>query len=323
MSIVQKRKVLYFDAYNIFYQHLSKNPARDPNAEPIGGFVGTVNAIQKIISKFGAHEVYVVFDGLNAGFRRRKIDAQYKDKRGRKTGRAISIALNDEQTVFVNNEDYQMSNLIDCLKRLPVKIITAPYYEADDLIAFLVAQNQDCTNIICSTDKDYLQLVNDNTYVWSIQKKVLYDKAALEAQFKVKPENFLFYRTVIGDSSDKLIGVKGFKEKTLFELFPAIQTTPFESIGSFIEAITAVEGKGKKIEVLHESKEQILTMHKLMHLSPDYVSLQAREIIEQQIAEQTNKVFSKFTFKQTAQRTHLIGFLGDYDIWARPFSFLK
>lgn len=164
-------RILLIDGYNIYYQHFAKNAAKDKNSEPIGGFVGSINTIQQLADKLKATKVIVVFDGVNAGFRRRNIFPRYKDKRGRKT-RQLSLQLSDEEIVHLNNEDKQMYDLIETLQQLPVILMTVPYYEADDVIAYLVKKYEDDTTIIVSTDKDYLQLTeNKNCYVYSPQKK--------------------------------------------------------------------------------------------------------------------------------------------------------
>lgn len=323
MEEKEKRRIVHIDALNIFFQHLQKNSARDNNMEPLGGFVGTINFIQKICSKFRAEECYVVFDGPNAGFRRKQIHKEYKDKRGRKNGRVISLKLNEEQIVKVNNEEYQMELLLECLKRLPVKIVTAEFYEADDIISYLVSKHSDDLNIVCSMDRDYLQLISDNCLVYSPQKQILYDKDMIKEVYKVPIENFLYYRTVIGDSSDHLIGLKGFKEKTLLELFPAIKEEKFETINDFINGLKLLEeSKSKNITKLKNSEEQLLLMYRLMKLSPEFISLKAKAFIDGMVDEQKQKTVTKYQFKNIAVRVGLINYLKEFDKWYRPFFFL-
>jgi DNA polymerase-1 len=317
-----KSNIVLIDGWNIFYQHYQRHTAKDGNAEPIGGFIGTINFIQKIIQKFRAQECYVVFDGPNAGFRRKQIFKEYKDKRGRKTGRVINVMLNENLTETYSNEDYQLNELFNCLRLLPIKIITAEFYEADDMIAYLLRRFTDDNCFICSMDRDYLQLVNDNVFVYSPQKQILYTKETIKEVYEVPVENLLYYRSVVGDSSDKLIGLKGFKSKTLLELVSEIKTTIFDSIGDFIKHLEVVEGKGKNIQKLHDSKEQLLLMYQLMYLSGD-LSLGAANYIEGIIAEQKTKTFTKFGFKSHLSATPLKNFIKDYDLWIRPFIFLK
>lgn len=318
--------VIYADGYNIFYKYYQMHTAKDSNADPIGGFVGSLNFLQRTIAKFSPSKVYIVFDGVSAGQRRRNILKTYKDKRGRKS-RSACVNFGDEHKVYVDNEQTQISLLFDALKKLPVTIIAIPYFEADDVIGYMCKKEKDCTNIIVSTDKDYLQLINDNTFVWSHFKEILYDRNKLEEKYKVPVENFLFYRTVIGDSSDNLAGVKGFKDKTLFELFPEIQTEKIVDFSEFLDKITHIESestKSKKLAALRESKDQLILMHKLMHLDLDSLNMNAINILKSQIESQANKPLSKLTFKMYAAKHNLLSHMKpDYDIWIRCFMFLN
>jgi 5'-3' exonuclease len=314
-------RILYIDGYNIFYQMYSRNTAKDSNAEPIGGYVGSINFLQKVIDKFKPNKVYYVFDGLSAGQRRKSLYPGYKDKRGRKH-RSVNIKLGaGEIEETVSNEDYQMGLLINALKQLPVTILTIPYYEADDIITYLVSKNNAALNIICSTDKDYLQLVRENIYVWSPQQKVLYTPEEVRIKYNVIPENFPYYRAIIGDSSDKLKGIKGIGDKTLLKHID-FTTKPFIDIGDFWEQIDLLE-ENKTLLKLKENKKEMHLMYKLMVLEPDNVSLSARELIQQQEEEQQNKTFSKFAFKFFCSKNQLDSILGNFDSWVRPFMFVK
>lgn len=313
-----QERILYIDGYNLFYRMMNKHSAKDTNAEPIGGFIGSVNALQKYVAKFNPTTVYYVFDGIDAGRRRRSMFSGYKDKRG-KTNRSTAVKLNDELTEYTNNEQYQISLLFDCLKRLPIKLIAIDSYEADDIIAYLVSENQQHLNIIASTDKDYLQLVNDNTYVWSAQKEVLITPTDLTEKYNIIPENFIYMRTIIGDASDKLKGVKGIGEVDLFKLLPALRTTPYADFWKFWEAIEEIEGESKTVKKLKEGKDDALMMYRLMCLKDIQPSLPAIEMLRHQIKQQDNKSFSKLTFKLYCIKNNVESVLKNYDNWVRPF----
>lgn len=318
-------RILLIDGYNIYYQHFAKNAAKDKNGEPIGGFVGCVNTIQQLAEKLKATKVIVVFDGVNAGFRRRNIYPGYKDKRGRKS-RQLSLQLSDEQVIHLNNEDKQMYDLIETLQQLPVVLMTVPYYEADDVIAYLVKKYENDTTIVVSTDKDYLQLTeNKNCFVYSPQKKILFDAKMVSEVYGLPIENFLYLRTIVGDSSDQLKGVKGLKQESLYHILPQITKEPIPSLEAFIHMIEELEdSKSKKQKQLKESKETVLLMYKLMKLTPDYISLTGSAIIDGLLKEQENKTFNKFRFLQFSNKNSLCNYMKPtYDIWARVFFFLN
>ena len=71
-----------------------------------------------------------------------------------------------------------------------------------------------------STDKDFLQLVDDRIKVWSPTKKKRYDVENFEEEYGIRPNNYLLLRMFEGDRSDNISGVKGIGKKTLLKNFP-------------------------------------------------------------------------------------------------------
>lgn len=324
-EVVRKEKNLYIDGYNIFYKNFQTHTAKDNNAEPIGGFIGSINYIQKVVNKFSPTKVYIVFDGINAGQRRRNLLPTYKDKRGKRS-RTTAVQFSEDHKVYVNNEQTQISMLFDVLKKLPLTIITIPYYEADDIIGYMVsksANDSNTTSIIVSSDKDYLQLVNDTTFVFSPAKEILYNREKVKEKFGVPVENVTFLRAVEGDGSDNLKGVKGLKSTSLFELVPQIQETPFKDLTEFILEVEKLEGKSKKLNTLKESRQDLILMYKLMTLEISSISTAAYNFLNQQLEDQKSKQVSKIGFKLYAGKTKLLNYIKDYELWVRPFLFLN
>jgi 5'-3' exonuclease len=84
--------------------------------------------------------------------------------------------------------------------------------EADDVIAFLskeIPQDPKDKVFIVSSDRDYIQLINPNTILYRPIEKEYYTEQTVVEQFQIKAENFLTYKTLMGDNSDKIKGVKG------------------------------------------------------------------------------------------------------------------
>ena len=60
-----------------------------------------------------------------------------------------------------------------------------------------------------STDKDFLQLVDENIRVYSPTKKLMYDEERVLDEYGIPSTNFLLYRILDGDKSDGIPGIKG------------------------------------------------------------------------------------------------------------------
>jgi DNA polymerase-1 len=322
MDSQYKNKILYLDMFNMFFQMYTVHTATDNNGEPIGGFIGCVNCIQKLTEKFRPQKVIAVFDGPEAGARRRSLFKNYKGKRARKR-RFSTIDFGEGDKELVDNEQIQLKMLFEFLKLLPIQVLIIPYFEADDVIAYLIKKNTEFTSIVSSNDKDYLQLVDNNTFVWANQKKLLFTKTVVKEKFEIITENFLFMRTIIGDSSDKLGGIKGLGKDTLFKIFPAIQTDPFISFENFWESIEKIEGDSKAIQKLKEGKEQAHLMYRLMVLNLTSLNQRAIEMLQAQLDQQQNKAFSKISLKMHCIKIKIESHIKDYEIWIRPFQFLK
>jgi len=240
------------------------------------------------------------------------------------TAGELSVVKIGDDKELVDNEQEQLRLLYSFLKHLPIKVVVIPYYEADDVIGYLVSKNQQYTNIIVSADKDYLQLVNSKTFVWSPQKKILYTPEVLTAEWKTAPENITYVRALVGDTSDKLSGVKGIGQDTVFKLLPQLHTEIYESFDQFWGQVENLEeGKSKTIKSLKENKEQAKTMYKLMKLDYTCLNQKAIEMLDVQLTEQENKDFSKVSFKLFCVKQKLESYIKNFDLWIRPFLFLK
>jgi DNA polymerase I len=92
---------------------------------------------------------------------------------------------------------------------------TVPGFEADDVLATLareLGENGQAVRIVTG-DRDLFQTITDNVDVLFVgrrqQKPIIYDLAAVEARFGVRPERLPSWTALVGDTSDNLQGVAG------------------------------------------------------------------------------------------------------------------
>ena len=319
-------RVLYIDGFNLFLANFHANRELNENGEPIGGLIGSLRQMKNLVYKLSPHKVVIVFDGPSAGLRRRSIFKEYKGKRPPKA-RDFMINLGDKQEkdlVCAGDEKDQLVAFFEVLKLLPVNLLIIPYYEADDVIAYLVKKNKDYHNTIVSNDKDYLQLVEDNTDVYQFSKNRLVTKDNLQELYGVRRENFLFFRTIVGDPSDELKGIGGIGEKSVLKYFPAINEEVFEDFSTFWNRVEDLEeSKGKTITKLKEGRSRSFLMYRLMRLDETTLNQRAIEGIQAQVNEQYTKPFSKFHLKTYCIKNHLNLYIQDFELWIHPFTFLN
>jgi DNA polymerase-1 len=158
-----------------------------------------------------------------------------------------------------------------------IPVLSAPGFEADDVIGTLVKQAEkrdDVEVIIATGDMDTLQLVSDKTSVFTLRKgfndTILYDADRVRERYGFGPENVVDYKALRGDPSDNIKGIKGIGEKgasELIEKFGSIEDI-YEAIEHH-EAAFAKEVKPRMLELLKMGKEDAFFSKKLATISTD------------------------------------------------------
>jgi DNA polymerase-1 len=153
-----------------------------------------------------------------------------------RVNRALSLDL--DQTEESSSMKFQIVKLIQYLNMLPVTTICMDNVEADDVIALLARSyfsglGKQCT--IMSTDKDFLQLVDEDVTVYSPTKRTVYTPEKVSLEYGIHPNNFLLYRTIDGDRGDNIDGMKGVGEKKLKTAFPELSTEAKLSVDDLLK----------------------------------------------------------------------------------------
>ena len=220
---VEGERILMIDGLNLFFRNFAMMNMVNPDGVHIGGLGGFFRSLGAEIRRVDPTQVYVIFDGAGSANSRKNLLPEYK------SGRDLQRITNWD--AFDNKDDEddakvdQIVRIIQYLKTLPVKTIGLPKVEADDVIAYLsdiIPQSPKDKVFIVSSDKDFLQLVNENVIVYRPMEKEFYTEETVVEKFKMSPTNFILYKTLMGDNSDKVKGVKGLGEKKLYKLFPEL-----------------------------------------------------------------------------------------------------
>ena len=218
-------RVLILDGLNLFFRNFAMMNMVNPDGVHIGGLGGFFRSLGAMIRQTNPTSVYVVFDGAGSTVNRKNLLSEYKGTRN------LSRITNWE--AFDNIEEEhdskidQIVRIIQYLKLLPVKTTILDKVEADDIIAVLaekLVEKHDSTCFIVSSDKDFLQLVTDKIIVYRPMEKEYYTPKVVEEKFGLLPHNFILHKTLLGDNSDNLKGVKGLGIKTIVAEFPKLLT---------------------------------------------------------------------------------------------------
>ena len=118
----------------------------------------------------------------------------------------------------------QIASVHEACEALGVPIVTAPGYEADDVIGTMATRAAEAAFdvAIVSIDKDFFQLVRDGIRVYDPRDDgVWYDPAAVAEKFGVVPSQVVDVLSLVGDASDNVSGVPGIGKKGAVDLITA------------------------------------------------------------------------------------------------------
>jgi DNA polymerase-1 len=268
--------ILLIDGYNIFARNYLVNPSLSSNGEPIGGFTGFLRSLGVVSEMFTASRIIIAWEGGKSA-RRRALHPGYKA--GRKPLRLNRSELYEKDLDSPENFGWQVVQTVASLEMTPIEQLYADDCEADDVIGWLCRhrlKNETRPIVICSSDQDMLQLLRDNVYMYSHTGAQLYTKESVLEKYGVSSENFATARAFIGDSSDRIDGVKGVGFKTLAKEFPKLLEEEFigvEDILTECNELVAGSKKPKKILEAIQTNPDIPRLNwKLMYLDMSNLS---------------------------------------------------
>lgn len=219
--------ILVIDGMNTLIRSFSLLKAMNPTGSHIGGVTGFLRSLGFVTRTFDPTRVIVVWDGKGGSANRKNIDPNYKAQRA--TSRITHWGLYDtkeQETEALIGQLYRVQDYLDCL---PVQQMVLDKLEADDIMAYLAKQASSSSvkkMTIVSSDKDFLQLVDDTIEVYAPIKKKTFTKDNIQEELKVLPENYNIVKALLGDNSDNLAGVKGLGIKTILSEFPDLIDKP-------------------------------------------------------------------------------------------------
>ena len=270
---------LIIDGTNIFYRAYVVNPSLSNSGLPVGGLVGFLKSLQKLIREMKPTKVFVCWDGAGGSSRRRSVVSSYKEGRkairlNRSTG--VSLSLEEENQSKIR----QILRLFEYLDNLPLIQLIHDGVEADDMISILCQELRGEQKIIVSSDKDFYQLLDDETIIYRPVQAVFKTKKDIVDEFQIHPNNFALARAVSGDKSDNLQGVKGAGLKTLAKRFPFLVEEKDYSLTDLVDACEETENKLKIHEGILDNYDKILKNYKIMQLYVPSVSFQVRDKVK-------------------------------------------
>ena len=255
MSSKQQKRLFIIDGYATLYRAhyaLIRNPLTNTAGTPTSAVFGFANQVFQLIDDEKPDYLVAAFDSKGKNFRH-ELYTDYKANR--------SEMPDEIQT--------QLPYLWELLEAMNIPILRVGGVEADDIIG-TVAKMCDNENLQCnivSGDKDFMQLINDKTFLYAPQArkraKEIFDKKKVLEKWGVGPEHIIDLLGLMGDSSDNVPGVQGVGPKTAQKLIQ-----DFGSIENIYEEIDSISNE-KMREKLLNSKDNALLSKQLVTILTD------------------------------------------------------
>ncbi|WP_457621062.1 5'-3' exonuclease [Persephonella sp.] len=200
---MDKKLVLVDGSSYLYRAFYALPPLTSPKGEPTGAIYGFIRMISNLMKELNPEYIAVVFDLPGKTFRHEKY-REYK---------ATRKETPDELKV-------QIPRIKEIIKLWGIKILEIPGYEADDIIATIAkkAVNKGFEVIIVTPDKDMMQLIDEKILILNPVTGEIFDREKVKEKYGIYPEQFVDYLSMIGDTVDNIIGVRGVGPKTAEKL---------------------------------------------------------------------------------------------------------
>jgi 5'-3' exonuclease len=317
-------RVLLIDGMNTFLRGFAVVNKMNTMGNEIGGMIGFLRSVGHAIKLLSPTRVIIIFDGEAGSTNRKYLYSNYKANRehGNIMNR-LSFATKDEEEESKYN---QLERLIDYLSLLPITLISMDKLEADDIIGYLsqhiYAEVPDSEQFIMSSDNDFLQLVNDRVKAYSPTKKKIYHIQDVMDEFGIHPNNFLLFKTLIGDDSDNIPGVSGFGKVNTPKLFEFMQHEEPKDLKALYEICENPTKKSVLYDRILNTKRDVEIFYKIMNLKNPNIS--EEEILEiQDYFKQRPTGLKKMDFMRLYQYDKMGDAINNLDTWLNIFNILN
>ena len=286
------KKVVLVDGNNLMFRSYfatlySGSSMTNKEGFPTNALYGFVNMINKIINEENPEYIAVAFD-IGKTFRHEKYD-YYKGKR--------------DETPDDLKKQFPIAKKI--LTAMGIKYFEIEGYEADDIIGTFqkkISELDEYVGLIVSSDKDLLQLITDDIEVKLLKPKdyIRMNREVFINTYGIEPIKMIDLKSLMGDASDNIPGVKGIGEKTAIKLLQE-----YGSLDGIYENIDNI--KGATHDKLINDKENaymsydIATIYKEVPIDTDLEKL----TYEKEDTEELIEIYNDLGFYSFLKKTNI------------------
>ncbi len=221
----------------VFRAYHAVAPLSNSKGEPTFATLGVTNMLHSLVRNQRPHMLAVAMDSSTPTFRHALYD-QYKANR---PPPPPDLSL-------------QMARCREVAEAYKIPVLQCDGVEADDLLATCVveARKHGLFTVICSGDKDLLQLVADDVIMWDAMRSRIYGADEVKEKWGVPPNRVRDLLALMGDTSDNVPGVAHVGEKTAAKLL-----TEFDTLDGVYANLDKIKGKVRENLQTHEADAKL------------------------------------------------------------------
>jgi len=272
------KKLFLLDAYALIYRAyfaFSNNPRINSKGLNTSAIFGFTNTLLEVLNKEKPTHIAVVFD--TAAKTQRHVD--FEDYKAHREEMPDDLRKN-------------IPYIYKLLEGFNICTMGIDGYEADDVIGSLArtAEKNGFTTYMMTPDKDYGQLVDENTFIYKPARLgngvEILDQAAICKRWEIKNVGELIeILGLMGDSADNIPGIPGVGEKTAIKFIHE-----FGTIENLYKNTDKLKGKMKeKVEANQElaimSKKLATIITDIPEVKWDEKELERKELNKEMLKE--------------------------------------
>ncbi len=250
---------------------------------PTNAVFGFTKMILKLMADKAPEFAAVFFDAKGPTFRH----AVYSDYKANRPPMPDDLAV-------------QLPYIKAVVEGFNLKQLELTGFEADDLIGTIarLAEESGFAVVMVTGDKDFMQLVTENTVIWDPMKDSQVDTAGIRSLHGVAPAQMIDVMALSGDTSDNIPGVPGIGPKTAAALIQR-----FGSLALLYEQLDQVP-QLKQREKLLNFKSQALLSQELVTINKHApVAFEPEEFkVKSALNEKLAALYQELEFRQLQQQ---------------------
>lgn len=206
---------------------------------PTGVVYISLRSIKTLIETFKPEKIIFAFD---KGWSNWRLNIYPNYKANRK-----DIYKTPEEIEAKEKYINQIKRFQKYLDYLPFPKVVEKYVEADDIIGYILCQfidkNKQEEIILISNDKDFYQFIPYGVKIYDGIQQCFIDENYINNKLGIPSNQYIFYKSMLGDKGDNIDSIKGFGEKAAVNV---ISSGPINKIEDIREITKNLSGKKYK-----------------------------------------------------------------------------